>query len=66
MIDKNEVFNTKQVPDNIICKNCKYKIGKTNFSNDYHKAFCAKYEYPDKKPYDVLIKHKECSLFEEE
>ena len=67
MINENEVFYSSSPKDDILCKNCKYKIGKTNFSNNYHKAYCGKYEYPNRKPYDILIeKERKCMYYQKD
>lgn len=66
MFDRNELFNSKNPKDNILCKDCKYKIGKTNYSNNYRKACCAKFEYPICKPYGVLHNISGCTFYTKE
>ena len=66
-LSKNEIFKPAIISDNILCKDCKYRIGKTNFSNNYHKAYCAKYEYPNRKPYGILIENeRKCMYYQKD
>ena len=56
MMDNNERFNCKSPDDDIVCKTCKFKIGKTEFSNDYHKI----------KQIEVLTEGADCAEYKEE
>ena len=58
------MLRTLPIDDDIICKDCKNNIGDTSYSNDYHKAYCAVYEYPESKPAGILLKSSKCQFYE--
>ena len=66
MMDNNERFNCKSPDDDIVCKTCKFKIGKTEFSDDYHKISCQKFEWPKVKPISILTEGDDCEEYEKE
>lgn len=45
------------------CKNCIYRSDGTIWTNDYRKAYCAKYPYPTPKPIEV-INNEACELWD--
>ncbi len=65
-MNNKELFGCVSPSDEIKCKDCKYKIGETIFSNEYHKASCKKYEYPNEKPPKILLENGDCKYYEKE
>lgn len=64
--DDKEMFNCHSPDDDIVCKDCKYRIGNTLFSNDYHKISCQVFEWPKTKPIEILVSHEDCERYEKE
>ncbi len=53
----------------VICEQCKTCVLRDNgdiWSNDYRKASCQMYPYPEHKPEMVVRGEEECDYYEEE
>jgi len=48
------------------CKTCAYRDNGDVWSNDYRKACCQVYEYPDHKPSYVFDNTEDCEYYEPE
>jgi hypothetical protein len=65
---ESEGMNTRSVPDNIVCRTCRFKkpsvtIGGVERERYTHSA-CLIYEPPNYKPNEILWEHAECEYYE--
>lgn len=49
-----------------ICKDCKYRSDGTKYTVDYRNSFCAVYQYPFMKPYEVVHDGAKCRHYKVE
>ena len=61
-----EEFNNKGISDDIQCKDCEFKIGDDEYSNDYRKGSCQIYPYPELKPQSVMMNNGKCESYRKE
>lgn len=61
-----EMFKSTVVSEGIQCRNCLLRSDGTVWSNDYRKAHCAQYKYPESKPIGVLHGTEVCTYFVED
>lgn len=52
--------------EDIECKTCENKNDGTIYSNDYTKASCQEFPYPQVKPLEVLFKGAHCPKYRRE
>ncbi|MFI3166480.1 MAG: hypothetical protein R3Y32_00005 [Bacillota bacterium] len=47
------------------CKDCRFQDDGTAWTNDYKKAYCSLYQYPQHKPMEVIHCTEECEFYEQ-
>jgi hypothetical protein len=61
-----ERFNTIVPSKDIICKDCIFKNGGTEMSDDYTKSYCQIYKHPNAKPSRILFEKGLCEYYHKE